>query len=119
MPVAKSPLAASEKFDFLAVFRDFGDEVAGLGVEHGCSYRHLDYPVFSILTERTARAAALSVGSEDVTLVPKREEGPHMAVTFQNDVAAASTVATVRSPLWDVFSPVEMTASRSTLAGAA
>ncbi len=119
VPVAEAAFAASEELHLLAVFRNLTDEGSSFGVEHGCAHGHLYDTVFTILAERASCAAALAIGGEYVALITQRQESPHMSVSAQDNVSTAPTVTTVGTPFGDVFSSMEMTASRTALSRAA
>ena len=119
VPVAKSSFAASQQVDDLAVFRDLGQEVAGLGVEHGGAYGHLDDAVFAVLAVGAYGSAAFAVGGEDMALVAQREKRPEMAVSFQYDVAATAAVAAVGTSFRHILGSVEMARAGASLAAAA
>ena len=119
MPIAQAAFTPSQQLDFLAVFSNFCKELSCLGIEDGSAYGHLYYPVFAIFAERAARATALAVGSEDVTLVTQMEQSPDIAVTPQYDMAAAAAVASIRSSLGYIFGSVEVARACAAFAAAA
>jgi hypothetical protein len=43
-----------------------------------------------------------------MALVSEVKEGPHLTITFQDNMPASSSVATIRASLGDEFLPAEM-----------
>ena len=119
MPVAESPLAAAQEFYFLAVFRHLAKKIACLRIEDSGAYGHFDYLVLTVFSRGAVLAAALSVGRKHMPPVAEGEKCPHVAVAFQDDMSAASSVTSVRSPFRNILRSVEMARACATLAAAA
>ena len=119
MTVAESSLATAQELDFLAVACHLTQKLPRLGIEHRRADRDLYYSVLPILAERTVFASRLTVSGENMTLIAQMKEGPHIAVPLEDNMSSASSVAPVRSPFGHIFGTVEMTASGSSLSGAA
>lgn len=116
MPVAQASLSATQQIYLLPVFGDLAKELAGIGIKDGSADGHLYHAVLPVAAMASSGSSALPVGGEDVPLVTQGQEGPHMAVSTQDHVAATAAVTTVGTSLGNIFRPVEMPATGPTLA---
>lgn len=118
MPVAEPAFAPAKKFHLFAVFRNLTKESAGLGIKYGRADRHVDDPVFAILSGGTVGTSGLSVGGEYMTLVAQWQQSPHMTVASQDYVSAPAAVAAVGASFGNILRPMEMSAPRAPFSGA-
>ena len=101
----------------MAVFGDFEEHLARFCVFGDGSKGYFQNDVLTVRTVAIVSAPTTPDGGLDVLSVFQMQERPHLVVAFQNDVSAASSIATVRATLGDASRSVEMRTSRATLTG--
>ena len=119
MPVAQSAASALQQDDFLSVFGDVADVLARLGVVHHSSTGHFDNLVLAVLAEAAVLRSAFAVSGHDVAVVAQVKQGPVVAVSAQDDVSAASAIATVGTSVGHVLGTAHVCGAPSALARAA
>ena len=119
MPVAQSAPSAFQQDDLLSVLGDVAQVFARFGVVGHGAAGHFYHLVLAVLAEAAVLRAAFAVSGEHVALVLQVQQRPVVAVAAQDDVAAASTVASVGSALGHVLGSVHVCGTPSTLARAA
>ena len=105
VPVAQSAASSLQQDHFLSVLGDIADVLARLGVVNHRAAGHLDDLVLAVFAEAAILGAAFAVTGpgHDVAVVAQVEQGPVVTVAAQDDVSAASAVATVRPSVGHVF----------------
>ena len=101
----------------MAVFGDFEEHLARFCVFGDGSKGHFQNDVLAVRAVAIVSAPTTPDGGLDVLSVFQVQERPHLVVAFQNDVAAASSIAPVRASLGDATRSVEMSTSRAALTG--
>jgi len=115
--IAQAASPAREQDGLLPVFRDFEKHFTGLRIFGHGTQRHLEYDVLAVRPVAIVSASAAANRCFDVLAVFQVQERPHLVVAFQNDVAAAPSIAPVGTPFGDATRSVEMRTSRAALTG--
>ena len=106
--VAVSPAAFSAACnDHRRFIHDVRHNLTAFGIFNHRSHRHLDDKVRRTLSKAAVGPAVLSVLRNKFSFVLKVDQCVDAFAALQHDVAAASTVATVRSACCDKLFPVE------------
>ena len=108
MPVAQSATAAFQQHHLLPVVGDVANKLARLGIEHGCSARHLDNAVLACLAKAAALATRHAVGGKHMALIFEVKQCPQVAVAAQNHAAAIAAVATIGSAFRNIFGTMKV-----------
>ena len=119
MPVSETATTTAEEFYLFAVLGHFTEKVAGLGVEY---YRAAGYFydfVLTVFAETAVARSALSVAGKNMTLIFQWQKSPHVFIAAEYYVAAATTVASVRTSFGYVLRTVKVSGAGAALTGAA
>ncbi len=103
----------------LARLGDLAEDLTCFRVLRHGAQRHFDDAVLPHLAAALACAAALTVLGDHVLGVAQMQQRPQLGIGAQDDVAAATTVTTIRAAPGDVLLAPHVAAARATLAGAA
>ena len=106
--VAKAAAAAAPKDNLLPVFGDFAQQLARFCIAGHGAQRHLQDYVLAVGTGAEASAAGSAVVGFDMLLVLEVDQGPHLGVAAQDDMAATAAVTAVRATLGHIFFPAEV-----------
>ena len=117
--VAFAAAAALEQHDGLSVLGDLAKRLAGLGFIGHRAQRHVDEDVLAGGACELVAAAWDAIAGHQVLGVAKVQQGPHLGIASQDDVAATTAVAAVRTAFWDIFLTAEMQRTSTAFAGTA
>src|SRR5690606_23833960 len=117
--VAESAFSAGEPDYFLAVFVDLGFLGAGFFIAGDFAKRHFDYNIFSEAAGLTISAPVFAVFGQYIFEVSEVEQGPEVAVAFEDDVSAAAAVATIGATEGGEFISHEVFAAWSAVSASA
>ena len=105
---AQTAAAALEQYNLLTVFHNIADILSCLGIIHHRAARHVHINILAVGAVTLVPASVTSMLREDMTLVTQMEEGPVIVIATQDDTAALTTVATVRTAVRIIFYMLEV-----------
>ena len=115
MVVSPAALAAATKDEFLVFFDQFGDDFFGFGIFHNDALGHFQDDVGPVFAPFEGFGAVPSVLGTHHFTVAQMNERPKLRVHPKDDVSAAPAVTAVGTALWDIFCPVQVGASCSSV----
>ena len=116
MPVAKASAASFEELHFLTVVGDFAEIFTCFGVENDSTARNINHYIVAVFTETAAAGTRLTVAGKNMTTVFQRQKSPHITVSTQYNMTAATAVAAVRTAFGHIFGTIKMARTRTAFA---
>src|SRR6218665_1961626 len=113
-----SASSAGRQNQFLSVFVYFACYFIGLRSSRHCTERHFQNFIFSVGSRTILRFPSITGFGATFLATFQMQERPHLRIAPQDDVSAASAVASVGAAFLHKFFAVEMPKARPSLAGA-
>ena len=113
--VAQSAFASSAEYPLFSRLDHLEEYFFGLSVFYDGAYRHVKIDVCSLFASAERCASAFSAFGADDFAAFEVDEGPELGIGPEDHMASASAVTAVGAAFGDVFCPVEMGGSGSSV----